>query len=169
VFLEKMQNNILPQNKLVFSWKALDYHPYQRGRTWILIFGLITLSLIGLAAFAFQDWVMTISFLIVFIIYIAVHLKKEDAHDIQVFSDGVMIDSKFFPREHLIGFWFIYDKKAAIINLEIQEKKNVKTISLQMGEHFPDFFRENFAKIDLFELEDRKESVFDLWVRALKI
>jgi hypothetical protein len=102
-------------------------------------------------------------------VYFYAHRKGNESHEIKVFERGLFIDQKFFPTENFAGFWVLYDETVAMINLQVESKHRKYKIALQMGDKTPDFFRENFAKINFPELEDAKESLLDLWIRALKL
>ena len=72
------------------------------------------------------------------------------------------------PRERVTGFWFVYDKTVSVLNLQLMSKRDEK-IMLQMGEYAPDFFREKLTELGYKEILNKKESLTDLWIRALKL
>ncbi len=155
----------------IFSWQALDYHPHQRGIIWYIVFCLV---FFGGAIWAMitdpqWGWLMALPFFLVAAVYFLAHQKGAEKHEIQVFEKGIFIDRKFFPLEKFAGFWILYDETVAIINLQVKTKFRKYNLSLQMGEHEPDFFRENFRQVGLSELEDEHESLLDLWIRVLKL
>ena len=155
----------------VFSWTALDYHPHRRGIVWYVVFCLI---LFGGAIWSMVSdpkwgWLMALSFFLAAAVYFYTHYKGAEAHEVKVFERGFLIDNKFFPREKFAGFWILYDETAAILNLKFKSKHRNHKILLQMGDNPPEFFRENFAKMSFPELEDEKETLLDLWIRALKL
>ncbi len=154
--------------QLIFDWTAFDYHPHNRGWAWIVIFCLIFFGS-GLWALLSGDWVMAFTLFIAVAVYFYVHRQGDKEHQIRVLKKGIFIDQKFLPREKLAGFWFVYDETVSVVNLQLAETRGEQKISLQMGKYDPEFFRSNFNKIDLEELEGKKEGLVDLWIRALKL
>ncbi len=152
----------------IFGWEAHDYHPHKHGALWIIIFSAILLGGALWAILANGDWLMAFVFFLVAGMYFWAHRKGIETHQIQVFEQGMLVDQKLFPLEKLGGYWFIYDETVSVINFQLKSRYEQK-ISLQMGEMDPDFFRQNFARIGLEELPDKKESLLDLWIRALKL
>jgi len=154
---------------LLFDWQAHDSHPYERGIIWKTVFSLV---MVGIAAWAVitdprWGWLTASAFLIVGALYFWVHRRGPEVISIAVHTGGIFVDRSFIPREDIEGFWFTFNETVAVVNLEIRKKNH--PVSLQMGEHDPEFFRQNFARLDLLELEDKKESVLDLWIRTLKL
>lgn len=173
--LNPLETNQNPANfdpgQEVFAWTVQDYHPYQRGIIWYTVFCSV---LFGGAIWSMISdpkwgWLMALSFFLAAAVYFYAHRKGEESHKIHVFERGLFIDNKFFPTENFAGFWMIYDETAAIINLKFKSKRRNHKISLQMGKQLPEFFRDNFTKVNLLELEDERENLLDLWIRALKL
>lgn len=101
-------------------------------------------------------------------VYFFIHRKGDEEHEITVFEKGILVDQKYFPMEKFAGYWFIFDETVSVINLQLSGKGDRK-IALQMGDKTPDFFRSAFPSTKLEELSDKKESLLDLWIRALKL
>jgi len=155
----------------VFDWTAHDYHPHQRGIVWYVVFCSILLggAIWSMVSDPEWGWLMASTFFLAAAVYFYAHRKGEESHEIRVFERGLFVDNKFFPTGNFAGFWVLYDETVAMINFKFKSERRNHKISLQMGNELPEFFRENFAKIDLPELVDEKESLMDLWVRALKL
>jgi hypothetical protein len=155
---------------IIFSWEASDYHPHKRGWSWFLVFSLVVFGGSGWAIYADPKWGWTTAVVILLTaaLYFWIHRKGEEIHEIRVCEHGVFIDRQFVSRDQIAGFWMVYDETVSVLNLELKGNKNQK-ISLQMGDRTPDFFQENFERMDLPELTDKKESLVDLWIRALKL
>ncbi len=111
---------------------------------------------------------MAFSLFIAVSVYFFVHRKGDEEHGIHVFEKGILVDRKYFPMEKLEGYWFLSDSTVNVLNLQLAGKGNRK-ISLQMGDKTQDFFRSEFKNTALSELPDKKESLLDLWIRALKL
>ncbi len=155
----------------IFSWVAHDYHPHERGLWWYIISSIIIL---GISLWAFLSdpawgWITSATILIFSASYFYVHKDGHKDHEIRCFERGLLIDGeRYFTWDRFEGFWFIYDETASILNFEFNGNKNQRLI-LQMGEKLPDFFEENLKKIELPKLENKKEAMLDLWIRALKL
>ena len=164
--MPKLPKNFDP-GKNIFSWVAHDYHPQQKGWIWISIFCLVVF---GGAVWAFfsGDPVMAFTFFVIAAVYFWVHRNGMETHKISLTEKGIFIDEKdFFSWEKFSGFWFIYDETVSIINFQFRNSE--RKISLQMGQVEPDVFRTIFEKAEFSELLDKKESLVDLWIRALKL
>jgi hypothetical protein len=157
-----------PGNSL-FTWEAYDYHPHQRGWVWLLVFCAITFGG-ALWALWSGDWIMALTFFVVAAVYFYTHRQGNEVHQVHLTEKGILIDGRdFFYWEKLAGYWFIYDETVSVINFQFDDQKRDRKISLQMGEVEPDTFREIFEKADFTELTNKKESLMDLWIRALKL
>ncbi|MCF7812703.1 hypothetical protein K9M59_03885 [Candidatus Gracilibacteria bacterium] len=154
--------------ELVFSWKTFDYHPNRHGIVWILLFCSI---FFGTAVWAlwYGDWIMAFTLFLAVAVYFYIHRQGNEEQEIRVFDRAIIIDRMILPFEKIIGYWILYDETASIVNLEIREKYRTRNIALQMGDKSPGFFRKYFKIAQIPELEDRKESLVDLWIRALKL
>jgi hypothetical protein len=151
----------------IFSWTALSYHPHNRGIVWYVVFCIL---FFGSAIWALVkgDFMMAFSLFIAVSVYFFVHRKGDEEHEIHVFEKGILVDRKYFPMEKLEGYWFLSDSTVNVLNLQLEGKGNRK-ISLQMGNKEADDFRSEFKNTTLSELPDKKESLLDLWIRALKL
>ncbi len=154
----------------IFSWESYDYHPYKRGIVWMVVFCSV---FFGGAFWAIWTdpkwgWITAFTFLLASATYFFVHRNGNEKHEVHFFDHGFSVDQKqFFTWDDFTGYWFVYDESVAVLNLAAG--KNSRKISLQMGDVFPDKFREIFEKIELPELTEQRESLVDLWVRALKL
>mgnify|MGYP003965306665 CR=1 FL=1 len=159
----------------IFDWTAFDYHPHQRGFIWILVFCFV---ICGLAAWAIFDdfqtkttdwgWLPAFSLFLAAVVYFWAHRHGNEPQQVTVCENGFFVGERFVPREKISGFWFVYDKTVSVLNLQLQSKRDEK-IMLQMGELAPDFFREKLSAQGYSELTEKKESLTDLWIRALKL
>jgi hypothetical protein len=151
----------------VFSWTALNYHPHKRGWKWIAMFCVV---FFGSAIWALTkgDWIMAFALFLAVAVYFLVHRNGDQEHEVMVFEKGILIDQKYFPMEKFEGYWFVYDQTVSVLNLQISGKGD-RQIALQMGDKDPDFFRTEFQSTKLEELLEKKESLIDLWIRALKL
>jgi len=151
----------------IFSWTAMSYHPHDRGILWYVVFCAL---FFGSSVWALWrgDWVMALTLFVAVAVYFFIHRNGDEEHEIQVFEKGVLIDRKYFSMQRLEGYWFLTDETVNVLNLQLAGKGD-KKISLQMGDKAADYFRSEFKNTELQDLVDKKESLIDLWIRALKL
>ena len=164
------ENRMLDSGNKLFSWVAHDYHPHERGLVWYVMFSLIFFG--GAVWAAFSDpkwgWVTSFSLCVVAAIYLFIHRDGDQDHEVQVFEKGLLIDDRrFIHWDKIQQFWFVYDRDVAIINFDLKKTPDTP-IKLQMGQVDPEEFREALNRL-IPEAEGKEESVFDLWVRVLKL
>jgi hypothetical protein len=182
------QNTNIQSDEPVFGWRAYNYHPHQRGPAWMILFCVIVFgSALALVFFSGQsdsenatslfadmqtgNIFMAVTICLAAAVYFYIHRQGDQEHDITVYEYDMYIDNHRVPIKEITGFWFVYEDNVSLINIELQDKRYQKkrAISLQMGNHDPEFFQENFEKIGVEELFDKKESLIDKWIRVLKL
>lgn len=161
----------LDMGEPIFAWRSFDHQPCHRGWLWYVVFCGI---LFGGAIWAVWDdpkwgWLMAVTFFITAAVYFWSHRNGNELHDTTVFEKGLLIgETKFFPKEKIAGYWFVYAPGVEVLQIELRGR-NKKTISLQMGNLTPDFFREHLKTFGIEELEDREEKNIDRWIRIFKL
>lgn len=155
----------------LFAWTAHDYHPHQRGILWYIVFSI---AFGGTAAWAIYvdpkfGWITSFCILTVAAIYFWTHRNGNEDHEVIGFRKGIQIDGKaYFEWNKFQGYWFVYDETVSVVNFEFKGGKG-KKITLQLGQVHPDQLRQQFDHLNMEELSDKKESLLDLWIRALKL
>lgn len=171
--MEKFENKeeSFDPGNLIFGWLAHDYHPHQRGILWYVMFCLIFFG--GSIWAVYSDpkwgWVTALAFCITAAIYFQIHRSGNADHDIKFLEKGLLIDNKNFSGwGQFDGYWFNVDETVSTLTFEMKESK--KQITIQLGQLFPDQIRSALKSIEEFgELKSKKESLLDLWIRALKL
>ncbi len=157
----------------IFSWEAYDYHPHTRGWVWIFIFSLIVfgsaIAVLLWGGHSGSDWFMAFTFFLAAAAYFWTHRKGESMHQVQIFPKALVVDNQIYPLKEFEGYWFVYNETASIIHFQIIDKRRDRKLSLQMGNQKPQTLRKYLAKTNLPELTEKKESLLDLWIRALKL
>jgi len=156
--------------EFLFEWEAFDYQPHKRGVLWYIVFCAVFFggAIWSILSDPKWGWLTAFVFAVAVSVYFWKHLQLGRTHLIKVFPDNIQIDTDVLPLKNISGYWFLVDKGVSVINLELKDKKNRK-ITLQMGERSVEWFRSQFLKVEISELEDRSESLLDLWIRALKL
>ena len=155
--------------KEIFSWKAYDYYPYQRGTTWFVLFCLIVFGPAVWAAFI-QDWIMAITMWIAGACYLFIHRDGVHTHVITIYEDTLCVGKRHFPWSYFSGYWFVYHphQQVAVIHFPFKRNPN-NEYTLQMGDTTPSELRNALSRAGLRELENKHECVMDLWSRVLKL
>ena len=164
------QQNIEP-GQPILSWRAFDHQPVQRGWGWYSVFVGILFG--GSVWAVWTDpqwgWLMAFTFFALAAVYFWSHRGGNELHDTTIFEKGIVIgDRVFLPKEKIAGYWFVYESGVEILKLELHGR-NHRIISLQMGGLEPDFFREQFSKFGIEEIQDREEALLDKWIRIFKL
>ncbi len=169
--MENKNTNNYQTGEPLFTWKAHDYHPHERGVIWMVVFCLI---FGGTALWTFiadpkLGWITSMCILITAAVYFWIHRNGNQDHDIILFEKGLLVDGRSFTTwSKFEGYWFIYEPGITVVNFEYTGNKG-KKITLQLGEVNPDDIRLALSRIDLTELNNKKEGLLDLWIRILKL
>ncbi|PID70341.1 hypothetical protein CSB37_03065 [bacterium DOLZORAL124_38_8] len=163
----------MKQQKLgtfIDQWTAYDHYPHYRKPLWYVWFCLLFFGIAALCIWVdpVRGWITALAFFVTAAFYFWTHRNGHETHEIKIYSEALVIQDKIIPFKDIAEYWFVYDVGVAVLNLEKRKKKAPK-ISLQMGDKTPDFFRAAFNKTALNENTEKKESLTDLWIRALKL
>lgn len=183
---KQTQTNTPDFGDLLFQWDAHNYHPYSRGKWWMIIF-LVVLLGGSFALFLFGDnslgtsfwtsgWIsnllMMVTIFLAVGVYLYMHWKKDqEHHTVSIFERAIVVDQDVFPMQDIVGYWMVLEPDVTLLNIERPQTRLQKNrmISLQMGQVEPVVFRKVFTHLDIPELLDRKESNIDQWIRILKL
>lgn len=157
-----------------YAWRAEDHHHLSRERG--LLWGVFFLSLfLGMAWLSvWMDpqwgWVSSLCFLVVGILYLWTHWDGHKEHEIVFYDYGFCVDDgHFFAWEEVTGYWFLYDDYIRAVNIELRHRSQTLKIQLQLGDLDPGEVRSELGRFGITELENKKESLLDLWGRAFKL
>lgn len=157
--------------KKIISWKALDYHPYERGIGWYISFGLLTFgsSLVIYFMDPESSAIPVASICLMAAFYLWVHRDGEKEHAIEIYEDGVVIGNhKLMPWKSFSGYWFLEDHHTRMLVLETQGWNNDR-VPLLLGKTKTDKVAKAMEKTKMEHLEDRIERGFDLWSRVFRL
>jgi len=158
--------------KKIYTWETCDYHPHRRGIIWYAVFASIIFGTVGFLFFKYDEWISPLSILVIAILYFFIHRNEVETHTVVLYKEGILIGEKsFFLWEEFLGFWFLYDEKASVLNLVLRPTKNMprREIKLQMGEETPKTLVKPLEKSGIKELTNYQENLIDLWIRILKL
>ncbi len=176
VMIEETNHNMISEDngfygKKLVSWKALDYHPYERGIGWYITFGLLTF---GTALVIFftdpaSSGVPVASICLIAAFYLWVHREGEEEHEISLFENGITIgDGGLIPWQRFDGYWFIEDQHSRLLVLE-SNIWNQDRVRILLGKNKTAKIINAMEKIKLKRMRGKRENGFDLWSRVLRL
>jgi len=157
--------------KKLVSWKALDYHPYERGIGWYISFGLLTF---GSALIIFlmdpeSSSVPVACICLMAAFYLWVHREGETQQEVTIYENGIEIGERaIIPWQRFDGYWFLQDHHSRLLVLE-SESWNQDRVRVLLGENKTDKIIRAMEKIELKHLADKRENGFDLWSRVFRL
>jgi hypothetical protein len=157
--------------KRLYSWKAFDYHPYQRGIGWYITFGLLTFgtALVVYINDPASSSVPVACICLVSAFYLWVHREGEFEQPITLYQKGIEVgDHKLIPWNNFKGYWFLEDDHSRLLVLE-SEKWDQDRVRILLGDSHSERISQAMDKIDLSHLTDKKENSFDLWSRVFRL
>lgn len=157
--------------KKVVSWKAPDYHPYERGIGWYISFGLLTFGSSLVIYFMDPDSsaVPVASICLMAAFYLWVHRDGEEEHTITIYEHGLQVgERRIMPWRTFDGYWFLEDHHARMLVLE-SDNWNQDRVQVLLGKSKTDKITKAMDAVDLPHLPDKKERAFDLWSRVFRL
>ena len=156
----------------LYSWVAYDYHPHERGLIWHIVFALVVLGSAIWAYYSGGNWGWITSFCIFFMaaVYLWTHRNGHEFHEIRIFRRGLLVDGKdYFPWEQIGGYWIMYDEYIGVVKFLHKLRVGEREITLQIGNAIKEDLEDALIRAELTELEDKQESLVDLWMRVFKL
>ncbi len=157
--------------KKLVSWKAFDYHPYERGLGWYISFGLLTF---GTALIIFlmdpeSSGVPVACICLMAAFYLWVHREGENEQTITLYENGITIgDYDLMSWKRFDGYWFLEDQHSRLLVLE-SDAWNQDRIRILLGKYKTDKIVRAMERIELKHLADKSENGFDLWSRVFRL
>lgn len=164
---EKMQEEMIDEGTLLYSFQAPEYMTEQRGKVWYIGMGIgiITGVLIGI----FQESLSLILLSITIgAIYTLTHNKKPKIVEVRFTENGMVWREKFYLYQEIEKFWILWEPgerktlhlwvtkgflKEIIIPIHSQKMSKIRDV---LGYYVP-------------EIEGVKEPLPDLLTRKLKL
>ena len=143
---------------------SYNAYPVVRTRAWYMIF-ITFISLLILLFIVSKEYFSSVMIVLITTSYL--YLRKEESAKTVIMSDaGVLIDDMIYDITTLKGYYFIHGPQVSKLYLV---RHRMSDIRIYMGLETPDTIRHVFQQMNINELIDRKESLFDLWIRVLKL
>lgn len=154
--------------QILHRWQIPEYHQYERGRTWYIVMGLITMALITYALFTANFLFALLILLFAAIVFMS-HIRPPLMLDFLITDKGVVINNKFYPHADLKSFWLIYEPPA-VKNLYLEFQSRVRPpLSVHLDTQEPAIIRETLSKFIVEDGAKKEEPFSDLIWRMLKL
>lgn len=166
---ESLQQNapINNKNKLLAEWKAPEFITHEKSMIWILLAGVILLSIIAYAIYT-KSATMAIVFILLAGVYYLTHNQSPKIINIKLSELGIFIDKEFYPYNMINSFWIVYHPPFVhTLNLKLVNKAFRKVV-LQLDNQNPVEVRKILAK-EIPEIEGEGEGFFDMLTRLLRL
>ncbi len=154
--------------QIICAWQAYDHHPHPRGLWWLVGFCSVVFGII-LSALWQGDFILALCFAIIIAFWAYYHHEGHQTHYVFVYDTTLQIDADAIPLGDVIGYWIVHQPAVHVIYFDIQAKYHRYTIPVQMGSRSPEWFRQHLGQAGLTELTDRRESLTQIWARALQL
>jgi hypothetical protein len=154
--------------ELVLSWYAPEYLEQERDEKWVIVAGVISLSLI---TWSLWKGVYSLAIIVVLFsgLYFLTHRNKPKEINIALTTSGILFDKRYFPYSEMESFWVIFDPNNQVKTLNFLLKTGVfREITLQLSNQDPMEVR-SFLSAHVFEMEGRTESLIEKVIRILKL
>jgi sulfur relay (sulfurtransferase) DsrF/TusC family protein len=154
-------------DKILLNWKAPEFIIHQKGKTWFLIAGIITLILIIYAIYT-NSATMAIVFIVLAGVYYLTHNQHPKIIDISITELGVFVDKNFYPYNMINSFWIVYSPPY-VHNLYLRlSGKTFTKIVIQLDVQDPVEVRRALGK-EIPEVEGESESFGEILIRMLRL
>ena len=154
-------------NKLLLHWQAPEFITHQKGSTWYLIAGIVTLLLIIYAIYT-DSATMAIVFIMFAGVYYMMHNQEPKTIDIKITELGIFVGKNFYPYNMINSFWIIYNPPYIhTLNLRLSDKTSSRVV-IQLDVQNPVDVRKALAK-EIPEVEGASESISDILIRLLRL
>jgi len=154
-------------DKVLLSWRAPEFITHQKGKTWFLVAGIITLLLVIYAIYT-NSATMAIVFIVLAGVYYLTHNQLPKVIDISITEMGVFVDKKFYPYNMINSFWIVYHPPYVHnLYLRLSGKAFTKVV-IQLDAQNPVDVRRALAK-EIPEVEGGSESFGEMLIRLLRL
>jgi hypothetical protein len=154
-------------NRLLLEWQAPEFVKHEKGKTWYLVAGILTLCLIAYALYT-GSATMAIVFIVLAGVYILTHNQQPKVVDIKITQLGLFVGEVFYPYNMVRAFWIVFHPPVVqTLNLRLAGKAGTK-ITIQLDSQNPVEVRALLAK-EIPEVEGQQETMNEMLIRLLRL
>ncbi len=154
-------------NRLLLEWQAPEFVKHEKGKTWYLVAGILTLCLIAYALFT-GSATMAIVFIVLAGVYILTHNQQPKVIGVKITQLGLFVGEIFYPYNMVQAFWIVYHPPMVqALNLRLAGKAGAK-VTIQLDKQNPVEVRTLLAK-EIPEVEGQQETMNELLIRLLRL
>ena len=144
--------------KKLITWKAPEYHHYEKTNDWFWWAGLLAIILLGFATWQ-GSFLFGILILISWFVIVLYAVRKPDEIDFALSENGILIDNKLYSWQSLKSFW-IFHNPPFPTEVSFESKKTLMPyIRVPLGDKNLDEVK-TLLKKHLREVE-QEESIID--------
>jgi len=163
------ESDSIEQITEIISWEIPEYDKHSRGKTWYVLFILVTLAILGYA-------VMTANFLFAVIVIIGgfVLIMNDARHPqsvpVSITTEGIFVGRKFYDYDEIRDFSIVYKPAEGLKKLYFEFKSRTRhRLSIFLADVNPIFVRDNLLPYLTENIERTDESISEALAKALKL
>jgi hypothetical protein len=104
---QEKQPEVYTEKKSRLSWRAPEYVYYEKSTDWFWALGIITATLLAIAAYQ-QSFVFLLLIIVGAFGILIYAVRKPVVVDISISGEGVRVADRLFLYENLKSFWIFY-------------------------------------------------------------
>ena len=160
------QHRAAPEPEVLLSWDADEYIHYEKGTTWYIVAGIVTVAMIVYSLITEAYTTAVVVSILAGVVYLYAH-EEPTVHRIVVNRLGIGVGEKFYPFSSITSFWLIIAPGVQQLNIETTGRFG-QTVTIQLGDMDPVLVRRTLAN-EIPEAPGKEESFLDRLARALKL
>ncbi len=154
--------------RVIHQWAMPETVQYERGRTWYIVMGIITLTLIAYALFTANFLFALMVMLFAAIIFMG-HTRAPLMLNVAITEQGVAINNRLYRYPDLKSFWII-DEPPAVKNLYLEFQSSLRPpLSFHLDTQDCVQIRQTLGQFLAEDGEKKEESLTDVLSRLLKL
>jgi uncharacterized membrane protein YobD (UPF0266 family) len=155
------------QNRLLLEWQTPEFVKHEKGRTWYMAAGIVTLCLVAYALFT-GSATMAIVFIVLAGVYILAHNQEPKIVSVKVTQLGLFVGDVFYPYNMIQAYWLVYHPPMVqTLNLKLAGRAVAK-VTIQLDRQNPVEVRTLLSK-EVPEVEGQQETMTELLIRLFRL
>ncbi len=155
--------NLVP----VISWNTPQYIYFEKGPIWKVIAIIFILMLFAYGVFS-SAWTFSLVILVAAIVYYIISMEEPKIITVSILESGIKVASKLYSFTQIKEFWIIHSSQHITTLHFIVKGDLIGEIKLPLTSQSATFVKE-FLITKIPEVKNKKESMFDIISRLLKL
>ncbi len=154
-------------DKALISWETPEYVVHERGIFW-KIFMILLAIFVVVSGFYYGNWTLSLAVLVFAVVYTLIGLEHPQNVKVKLSDVGIKLGVRCYPYSRITNFWIIYEPPfVTTLNIHV-DGEFIADITIQLNGKDPSEIR-NFLIMKIPEMEGKRESLSDIFVRLFKI